>query len=135
MKIQLNTKKCSDCGVCKLACSIENFKQVASAMALLNIKGLFPTPGTYEIHFCDQCGYCADACPVDAIEFENDCYRINEEDCIACHECITACPKSVMIIKQENDMPAKCILCGECARVCPREAIVIKDEETAREAI
>jgi carbon-monoxide dehydrogenase iron sulfur subunit len=134
MDIQLDTKKCSGCGVCKLACSIKNFKQVTSAKALLVIEGLFPSPGTYQIHFCNQCGSCADVCPVDAIELKGECYRINEEDCIACHECITACPESVMIIKKEDDMPAKCVLCGECARVCPRQAIIIKDKETAKEA-
>ncbi|MBT6340378.1 MAG: 4Fe-4S binding protein, partial [Desulfobacula sp.] len=35
-----------------------------------------------------------------------------------------------MIIKKEDDMPAKCILCGECAIVCPRDAIMISEEET-----
>jgi len=133
MKLLSDYKKCSGCGVCKLACSIENFKQVTSAKALLRIQGLFPAPGHYQIHFCDQCGICAETCPVDAIELEEGVYRINEEDCIACHECVDACPHSVMVIKKEDDIPAKCILCGECARVCPREAIILSEEEIAGE--
>ena len=133
MKLLSDYKKCSGCGVCKLACSIENFKQVTSAKALLRIQGLFPAPGHYQIHFCDQCGICAETCPVDAIELEEGVYKINEEDCIACHECVDACPHSVMIIKEEDDIPAKCILCGECARVCPREAIILSEEEIAGE--
>ena len=133
MNIQFNHKNCSGCGICKLACSIINFKQVTSAKALLRIEGLFPAPGHYQIHFCDQCGACADVCPVDAITLEDGIYRIIEEDCTACHECVEACPRSVMIIKGEDDMPAKCILCGECAQVCPREAIMISEQEKIAE--
>lgn len=132
MKLISDYKKCSGCGVCKLACSIENFKQVTPAKALLKIEGLFPAPGFYQIHFCDQCGQCADACPVDAIELIDGIYRINEDECIACHACVEACPSSVMIIK-EDDMPAKCTLCGECARVCPRDAIMMDETENTGE--
>jgi len=128
MKLISDYKKCSGCGVCKLACSIENFKQVTPAKALLRIEGLFPSPGHYQIHFCDQCGVCAEVCPVDAIGLVDGAYKINEEECIACHDCVSACPHSVMIIRQEDNMPGKCILCGECARVCPRDAIMISEE-------
>ena len=127
--IIFNQENCSGCGVCKLACSIANFQQVTPAKAMLRIEGRFPDPGDYQIHFCDQCGECAEACPVDAIVLEDGIYRINEEDCTACHECVDACPHSVMIIKEEDDMPAKCVLCGECAQVCPREAIMITEKE------
>ena len=133
MNLIFNHENCSGCGICKLACSIINFKQVTSSKALLRIEGLFPSPGHYQIHFCDQCGECAKVCPTGAIELKDGIFQINEEDCIACHECVEACPQSVMIIKSENDMPAKCTLCGECANVCPREAIVISQEETQGE--
>lgn len=126
--VMFNPENCSGCGLCRLACSIVNFKQVTPAMALLRIEGRFPSPGDYQIHFCDQCGACADACPVDAIELRDEIYRVNEADCIACHDCVSACPHSVMVIK-DNDMPAKCILCGECAAVCPRGAIQISTKE------
>jgi len=74
---------------------------------------------------------------VDAIEYNEDqkMYQINEDDCTACHDCVEACPQSVMIIKEEDDMPAKCILCGECAQVCPREAILFTDQETKKENV
>jgi len=133
MNLIFNHENCSGCGICKLACSIVNFKQVTPAMALLRIEGRFPSPGDYQIRFCDQCGACAEACPVGAITFEDGIYRINEEDCTACHVCVEACPQSVMVIKKEDDMPAKCILCWECAQVCPREAIMISEEENIAE--
>ena len=129
MNLMLNHENCSGCGVCKLACSLVNFKQVTPSKAMLRIEGLFPAPGIYQIHFCDQCGECAEACPEEAIVLEDGKYLINEEECTACHACVEACPRSVMIIKPEDDMPAKCILCGECAEVCPRQAIMISEEE------
>ena len=127
--IIFNQESCSGCGVCKLACSIANFQQVTPAKAMLRIEGRFPSPGDYQIHFCDQCGLCAEACPVEAIVLEDGIYRVNEEECTACHECVAACPHSVMIVKKEDDMPAKCVLCGECAKVCPRGAIMISEKE------
>lgn len=124
MNLIFNHEKCSGCGACRLACSIVNFGQVTSSMALLRIEGLFPQPGSYRIHFCDQCGICAEACPVEAIVPDAEgIYRINDEECIACNACVEACPNSVMIVKPEDEMPAKCVLCGECAEICPRQAI------------
>lgn len=132
-QLLFNPENCSGCGVCKLACSITNFQQVTSARALLRIEGRFPSPGDYRIHFCDQCGICADVCPVDAIELKDGVYQINEEECIACHECVHACPKSVMIIKSQENIPGKCVLCGECAQVCPRDAIMISEKKITAE--
>jgi len=126
MELFANHSKCSGCGTCKLACSIANFKQVTPSKGLLRIEGRFPSPGDYRIHLCDQCGVCADVCPVEAITLENGVWLIDEDVCIACHDCVEACPKDVMIIKPENNMPAKCILCGECAEICPRQAIELR---------
>jgi len=133
MNLKFNHEKCSGCGVCKLACSIRNFEEVTPSKAVLRIEALFPEPGRYHIHFCDQCGECALSCPTEAIELIDGIYQINDDKCIGCLACIEACPHGVMIIKNKDDIPAKCILCGECALVCPREAIVISEEENIEE--
>jgi Fe-S-cluster-containing hydrogenase component 2 len=133
MKLKFSHEKCSGCGACKLACSIKNFKLIAPSKAMLRIEGLFPEPGIYHIHFCDQCGICAEACPTDAIELHDGIYRINEDECIGCNACVDECPHDVMIIKNQDNIPAKCILCGECAEVCPRDAIVIYETESSEE--
>jgi ferredoxin len=42
---------------------------------------------------CVQCGACAEACPVGAIDPE-DSTRANEDECILCCACVKSCPES-----------------------------------------
>jgi len=42
---------------------------------------------------CAGCGGCIQACPYDAISYENDGkVKINEEKCQKCGECFLICP-------------------------------------------
>jgi len=121
-------EKCSGCGTCRLACAIENFREVNPSRALLRIEARFPAPGDYRIHLCDQCGECADNCPEEAIRPESGVFVVNPDLCTGCLTCVEVCPQDVMFEQAGSDVPAKCVLCGECARVCPRDAIVLADE-------
>lgn len=124
-------EKCSGCGTCKLACALENFSAVQPARALLRIEGRFPSPGDYRIHFCDQCGECADNCPVEAIVMASGVYRVDPDLCTGCLTCVDVCPKGVMVAQPRSDFPAKCIRCGACAQICPRGAIVMTETVNA----
>jgi ferredoxin len=117
---------CSGCGTCRLVCAIENFRLVNPTLAALRIEGRFPAPGDYRIHLCDQCGQCAEVCPVDAIQSDGTgVYRIDADLCTACLECVDACPYGVIFVSPQVDVPIKCTLCGACAEACPRDAIVL----------
>lgn len=126
MEFVTHSELCSGCNTCRLACALANFKEVNPAKAALSIIGHFPGPGTYEIKFCDQCGACADECPVGAIEGENGTYLIDPETCIGCSACVDACPQGVITLHSDSEVPIKCTACGECAEICPRDAIVYK---------
>ena len=126
MKLTAIHTQCSGCGTCRLICGLENYGQVNPAMSALTIRGRFPDPGTYEIGLCDQCGVCAEACPVDAIEENNGVYLIDAEECIACGECVQACPHQVMFEHPTLEAPIKCTLCKACAEICPRDALIIQ---------
>ena len=117
---------CSGCNTCRLACAIENFREINPDKSLLRIEGRFPAPGDYRIHLCDQCGECADNCPEEAIQLEDDVFIVAQEACTGCMTCVEVCPRDVMFEQKHTDVPVKCILCGECARVCPRDAIMIE---------
>lgn len=135
MELRAIHERCSGCGVCKLACALENYREVNPAKALLRIEGRFPAPGDYRVHLCDQCGECAEVCPVEAITLdEHGVYRIDEETCTECGTCVDNCPHRVIMVGKTSDMPSKCILCGECARACPRGAIQLV-ETLQREAV
>jgi Fe-S-cluster-containing hydrogenase component 2 len=126
VELRAVNEKCSGCGTCRLACAIENFKEVNPAKSLLRIEGRFPAPGDYQIHLCDQCGACADNCPEDAIQLDHGVFFVDQDACTGCLTCVEVCPYDVMFEQTDCDVPTKCILCGECARVCPREAIIIE---------
>ena len=126
-------ENCSGCRTCLLACALENFQQVRPSLALLRIQGLFTSPGRYHIHLCDQCGTCAEVCPVGAITWKSGVYRVNQETCTQCLECVQACPFGVICYHPDLEAPFKCVLCGACVQACPREAIVLIDEPTKGE--
>jgi len=125
MQLKAYHEKCSGCGTCRLACAIENFRQVNPSLSLLKIEGRFPGPGDYRIHLCDQCGVCAENCPEDAIGLEDGIYTVDPDVCTGCLTCVEVCPRDVMFEQKHSDVPVKCVLCGECARTCPRNAIVV----------
>jgi ferredoxin len=120
-------ERCSGCRACLLACSLENFKEMTTAKAALAIQGRFPAPGDYRVQLCDQCGDCAEACPVKAIIEKDGKYLIDEKLCTGCLECVTACPHGVMLTHPGMEEPIKCTLCGACVTICPREALVLEE--------
>ncbi|MBW2635774.1 MAG: 4Fe-4S dicluster domain-containing protein [Deltaproteobacteria bacterium] len=122
-------ENCSGCGVCRLVCSLENYREVNPAMAALKIEGRFPAPGDYLIHLCNQCGQCAEACPVDAIPLKNGVYLIDAIECTGCMICVQACPSGVFFEHKHTDRPIKCTLCGACVEACPREALQLVNSE------
>lgn len=126
-KLTARDENCSGCKVCQGVCALENFREINPAKAALSIEGLFPSPGKYRIHLCNQCGQCAEVCPLGAIHMENGVYKIHADECIGCMTCVNACSLGVMFIHKSMDTPIKCTLCGECAELCPREALILED--------
>lgn len=121
-------ENCSGCRICLMVCALENFREVSPSKAALRIQGLFPGPGTYRIHLCDQCGACAEVCPAEAITFEDGAYKINPDECTGCMLCVEACPHDVMCTHPRLDTPFKCTLCGACVDACPRGALLWAEE-------
>ncbi|MFC2017794.1 4Fe-4S dicluster domain-containing protein [Chloroflexota bacterium] len=88
---------------------------------------------------CRHCAKppCADACPTKAIEKRGDgVVIIDEELCISCMECLSACPFGVIQFNDERNVAEKCNMCFErterglkpaCAHHCPSGAILFGD--------
>lgn len=70
--------------------------------------------------------FCQYLCPLGAIyglfnRFSLVQIRWEEESCIRCHACETACPVGLSV--QEISRSPECIRCGECVAACPKKCL------------
>lgn len=140
--------KCVGCGICTKICPTESLKLgpvLPIARGLIDMDYLNVTAKN-----CVLCGLCASSCPFEALEFkinnENikdlDAYptwkhnaSIDDDACLYCKACETACPQDAITIRRELPDRSKlvtgeinidkdtCIYCGICEEMCPPQAI------------
>ena len=48
---------------------------------------------------CDGCGECVEACPLDAIQIQDDHAMIDEETCSDCAACVDVCPNEAITVE------------------------------------
>ena len=119
-------KECIGCLECVRACAMAYQKTDDADKACLRIERT--EENAFQPLTCDQCGKCAEACPVGAItKNPKGVYMINRKKCIGCGKCKRTCPKG--ILPKTKDMPAaaKCIACGICVKACPRDVLIIAE--------
>ena len=82
---------------------------------------------------CDR-PTCAEVCPADAIKKTDDgvVQSASKPRCIACSNCVLACPFGIPKMKSELEQMMKCDMCYDrtsagkrpmCATVCPSQAL------------
>ena len=129
MHLRADGQRCSGCRACLLACSLHLFGQNNPRKAALAIVPHFPTPGSYEVRTCTQCGVCAEVCPAGAVHCNREgVYLVDPEACTYCGVCAVACPEHVISTHPEAPAPFKCDLCGECVRFCGMHVLSIAGE-------
>ena len=121
-------ENCSGCRICLLACAVQNMHEENPKKAALAIKGNFPSPGGYQVLLCNQCGACAEVCPMEAIKESGGIYLIDRDECSGCGLCVEECPLGVIFLHPDSEVPIKCTGCGACVELCPRGAIVYTEE-------
>jgi Fe-S-cluster-containing dehydrogenase component len=88
---------------------------------------------------CDQ-PTCAEVCPSDAIKRTGDgvVQSARKPRCIACGNCVVACPFGVPELYQDRQIMMKCDMCYDrtsvgkkpmCATVCPSQALFFGTRE------
>ena len=97
---------------------------------------------------CLGYGDCEVKCPHGAIIMDKEVAYIDQNLCISCGKCISACPKNVIkqlpkdskvyVACNQNctkvlleDCLKACTSCGKCKKVCPHKAIIVKRGKVA----
>ena len=126
--------RCIGCNACVQACS-ECDTHKGYSMIQLDILDRSSSPQTIPV-ICMHCDSptCAEVCPADAIKRTEDgvVQTARKPRCIACNNCVLACPFGVPKMKTEFQLMMKCDLCYDrtsdglkpmCASVCPSGAL------------
>ncbi len=140
----VDTTRCIGCQSCLTACEeCETHRGVS----MINFDYLDRPNGIATAAFvCMHCEdpTCAQVCPADAIKQGEDgvVQSSLKPRCIACSNCVLACPFGIPKIVPEYEQMMKCDMCYDrtsegkrpmCATVCPSQALAyLPPEEIAR---
>ena len=124
--IATDLNRCVGCLACAVACKA--FNGVAPGSYWNKVMRIGPNPkeggsGQFpdvEMYFltmqCQHCTNpeCVSVCPTSASFVADDgTVQIDEELCIGCQSCVTACPYGVRYLNEETSVVEKCNLCAE----------------------
>lgn len=85
---------------------------------------------------------CMAACPNEAIRLdERGVVMIYQDECLQCAACADACPYNAIFYNETTSQYFKCDLCAgkeggpACVEICPVEALTIRLETVSQEAV
>jgi len=130
----IDPARCIGCNACVQACT-ECDTHKGYAMIQLDYIDHASSPQTVPV-VCMHCQSptCAEVCPADAIKRTGDgvVQTARKPRCIACNNCVLACPFGVPKMHTEMRLMMKCDMCYDrtsvgkkpmCASVCPSQAL------------
>lgn len=130
----IDPNRCIGCQACVHACSeCDTHKGVS----MIQLDTLSRTHSTQTLPVvCMHCDSptCAEVCPADAIKRTEDgvVQSASKPRCIACNNCVLACPFGIPKMMDEQALMMKCDMCYDrtsigkkpmCATVCPSGAL------------
>lgn len=120
--------RCSGCHTCTVACKFENDLGLGNYRCDVLDVGPFGTHPDISMYFlpmfCQQCANapCVEVCPTgSSYRADNGVVMVEEESCIGCKSCLTACPysdpdgahrPSVRWLRPDTNTVTKCTLCN-----------------------
>lgn len=134
MEFFIDPSRCIGCQACVQACSECDTHKGYSMIQLDYIDRATSTQTVPVV--CMHCDSptCAEVCPADAIKRTADgvVQSARKPRCIACNNCVLACPFGVPKMNTEMKLMMKCDMCYDrtsigkvpmCASVCPSQAL------------
>ncbi|HEY7165937.1 MAG TPA: 4Fe-4S dicluster domain-containing protein [Candidatus Binatia bacterium] len=134
MEFFIDLGRCIGCQACVQACS-ECDTHKGQSMIQLDYVDRAASPQTAPV-VCMHCDSptCAEVCPADAIKKNADgvVQTARKPRCIACNNCVLACPFGVPKMNTGRNLMMKCDMCYDrtsvgkkpmCASVCPSQAL------------
>ena len=130
----VDPSRCIGCQACVQACT-ECDSHRGHSMIQLDYVDRSSSPQTVPV-VCMHCDSptCAEVCPADAIKRTDDgvVQTARKPRCIACNNCVLACPFGVPKMNTGMSLMMKCDMCYDrtsvglrpmCATVCPSQAL------------
>ena len=140
MEFFVDPSRCIGCNACVQACG-ECDTHKGNSMIQLDYIDVASSPQTVPM-ICMHCQSptCAEVCPADAIKRMEDgvVMTARKPRCIACNNCVLACPFGVPKMHTEMHLMMKCDMCYDrssagkkpmCATVCPSQALFFGTRE------
>jgi len=140
----VDPSRCIGCHACVQACAECDTHRGQSLIQLDFVDRGHSTQTTPVV--CMHCDSptCAEVCPADAIKKSEDgvVHSARKPRCIACNNCVLACPFGIPKMMDEQALMMKCNMCYDrtsvgkkpmCASVCPSQALFFGTREELAE--